>query len=368
MSFMVELTLSPILRPDCIIHTPSTFLSKLDFKENDFLIFLASEERSHSFVQRVMAIKIDESISFPFAEVDSRQAAPLTSGAKCTVVVTDIPEAKVINLLALDSYSFTKGNWSEIARDGNIDFCVDLGDRFSYIFPSQISDPYVVSSTVESTIPPAPVRVSESTIIQVTKVSQTEIQDIQLKAYHDRSLRCETYLESLSNNWHDLLSDIRNEHADSVSAIYDYVQPSDLVYQLLANFLKKGMKEYESNKTLTESGYFVGSLSYINDKLDIPYVIDAQVVGQHGKGKVVLFIYSSAGKSQLYLDKIDREIVTLLSATKEKQELIRGFCIGCGAPLDLTSVSSEGIVYCTEGCKTAQRLPTHMRVLAKNRS
>ena len=169
---MFELTLSPILRRGCIIYTPSTFSAKLGFKENDFLIFLSNEESSYSFVQRVVAIKIDETISFPFAEVDSRQAAPLTSGAKCTVVETDIPEAKVINLLASDSYSFPKGNWSEIARDGNIGSCIDLGDRFSYIFPSKISDPYVVSSAVESTIPPAPVRVSESTIIQVTKVNQ----------------------------------------------------------------------------------------------------------------------------------------------------------------------------------------------------
>ena len=133
---MVELTLSPILRRDCVIHTPSS--AKLGFKENDFLIFLSNKEQSHSFVQRVTAIKVDESISSPFAEVDSRQANPLVAGAKCTVVVTDIPEAKVINLLALDSYSFPKGNWSEIARDGNIESCVDLGDRFSYIFPSQI--------------------------------------------------------------------------------------------------------------------------------------------------------------------------------------------------------------------------------------
>ena len=221
---MVELTLSPILRRDCIIHTPPSFLSKLGFKENDFLIFLSNEERSHSFVQRVIAIKTDKSLSSPFAEVDSRQATPLTSGAKCTVVLTDIPEAKVINLLASDDYSFPKGNWSEIARDGNIDSCVDLGDRFSYIFPSQISAPFVVSSTVESTIPPAPVRVSESTIIQVTKINQAEIQDVQSKAYHDRSIRCETYLESISNNWHDLLCEIRNEHADSVSATYEFVQ------------------------------------------------------------------------------------------------------------------------------------------------
>ena len=362
---MVELTLSPILRRDCIIHTPSSFLKKLDFKENDFLIFLSNEEQSHSFVQRVMAIKIDETISIPFAEVDSRQANPLVNGARCTAVVTDIPEAKVINLLALDSYSFPKGNWSEIARDGNIDTCVDLGDRFSYIFPSQINDPYVVSSTVVSTFPPAPARVSESTIIQVTKVSQKEIENIQSQAYHDRSIRCKTYLESLTNNWLDLLNDIRNEHADSVSATYEYTQPKDLMYQLLANFLKKGMKEFESNQSVTESGYFVGSLSFINETSDIPYVIDAQIVGQKGKGKVVLFVYSAVGKSQFYLDKIDGEIVELLSATKEKQELIRGFCIGCGAPLDLTTVSSEGIVYCTEGCKTAQRLPTYMRVLAK---
>ena len=73
---MVELTLSPVLRRECIVYLPFNFSSSLDFKEDDFLMFLSKEERSHSFVQRVVAIKEDETVSSPYVEVDSRQATP----------------------------------------------------------------------------------------------------------------------------------------------------------------------------------------------------------------------------------------------------------------------------------------------------
>ncbi|MHA1370879.1 MAG: hypothetical protein ACTSWN_03230 [Promethearchaeota archaeon] len=351
---MVKVILEPILRRQAIVRQARGSTNLV--KGQTYIAISTKYPKTYSFLIELLDIK-EERVAEPVMVVDRRLIGPLAENDVVELYPYNLPTAEKVIIGISDQYRIiTPGNWTNtflpvlkgrIMDGGN---AVNCAIQISRIVGDDKPKPMVIQGLCVNSVPKYPVRVGQTTVIEIKKYSNNELQAVKREIEEEKKERAKVMEETLKQDFSDILGKIKTREFAKATANIKFSEIAS-VPQLdnAIHMLFSGLECFEE-KVIPASGTYNSTRSYIvRDGYKPTEVIEYHLTSTEDKGMIIIHVFSeNPTKARRLVFDYEHEILQLQEGLSEKPAVQEHECPLCGGELELEKMKiKDGTVKCS---------------------
>ncbi|MHA1828509.1 MAG: hypothetical protein ACTSX6_07665 [Candidatus Heimdallarchaeaceae archaeon] len=298
-------------------------------------------------------------------KLDKRIAGEIGDGDTAHIILSSSPPiAENVYLAIPQKLPLPQGDWSNIIGESNLGKTIDYGNKLSFVFPSEIREPFVVQGQVIHSIPYPPVIVSSGTKFHLVKADQFKLDELLSESLFRRKERAKELESSIRSGYYEEIIALKNNQLESLGRSLEFAAKPRVVYSAL----KTAYTSYtvmQDKVVMEEETAFAANLMYVTTQNEKNrQIVEIIITGRENDGLAAIWVYGEDMNKMktLMVKEILPKAKQLIEGVKEGPELVQMYCAGnCGELLRIEDMDEKGIIKCP-ACETINFIPSRLRV------